>query len=56
MPEMQPNVPTEAAMQVVLAAPSFEDDIALGCECADPSLQIERWGLEAWDAAAAEAN
>jgi hypothetical protein len=23
-----------------------EDDFALGCECADPSLQIERWGQE----------
>lgn len=21
-------------------------DFALGCECADPALQIERWGLE----------
>lgn len=23
-----------------------DDDLALGCECADPSLQIERWGQE----------
>jgi len=22
------------------------EDFALGCECADPSLQIERWGQE----------
>ena len=24
-----------------------QDDLALGCECADPSLQIERWQQEA---------
>ena len=23
-----------------------DDDVALGCECADPALQIERWGQE----------
>lgn len=51
MPEMQPMQPSQAALQVVLAAPSFEDDIALGCECADPALQIERWSLEAGEAA-----
>jgi hypothetical protein len=25
---------------------SQDDDIALGCECANPALQIERWGQE----------
>lgn len=25
----------------------MDDDVALGCECADPALQIERWGQEA---------
>ena len=25
---------------------AVDDDLALGCECADPSLQIERWGQE----------
>jgi hypothetical protein len=24
-----------------------ESEIPLGCECANPALQIERWGLEA---------
>jgi hypothetical protein len=24
-----------------------DEDVALGCECADPALQIERWGQEA---------
>jgi len=26
--------------------PSPDDDLALGCECANPMLQIERWGPE----------
>jgi hypothetical protein len=26
---------------------STDEDLALGCECADPALQIERWGQEA---------
>lgn len=44
MPDLQPSTPTAAAMPVD-AAPAFDDaDYALGCECADPSLQIERWG------------
>ncbi|MBE7368528.1 hypothetical protein [Ramlibacter pallidus] len=49
MPEMQPSTPSDAAMPVSMAAmPTFDDiDYALGCECADPSLQIERWGQEA---------
>jgi hypothetical protein len=24
----------------------IDEDVALGCESADPSLQIERWGQE----------
>ena len=49
MPEMQPSTPATAAMPVVIdVAQGFDDaDYALGCECADPSLQIERWGQEA---------
>ena len=50
MPEMQPSMPTGAAVPAVLeATPSaFEDcDYALGCECANPSLQIESWAQEA---------
>jgi hypothetical protein len=26
---------------------SLDEDVALGCECADPALQIDRWGAEA---------
>jgi hypothetical protein len=25
---------------------SIDDEIPLGCECANPALQIERWGQE----------
>ena len=44
--------------QVSAATPRFEpgaelpqhwlddDDLAIGCECANPALQIERWGQE----------
>ena len=46
MPDMQ--TPANATPPMVLEVPSLEDfDIALGCECADPSLQIERWMQEA---------
>lgn len=26
---------------------AWQDDMALGCECANPALQIEMWGHEA---------
>jgi hypothetical protein len=52
MPEMQPNMPAAAAVgaSTLDAATRWADhdyDFALGCECADPALQIERWGQEA---------
>jgi len=50
MPEMQPSVPAAPATPVFAEAPAsgFEDaDYALGCECADPALQIAWWGQEA---------
>jgi hypothetical protein len=28
-------------------APANEEDVAIGCECANPALQIECWGAEA---------
>ncbi len=47
MPDLQPNMPPAATMPVVLdAAPADDFDYALGCECADPALQIERWMQE----------
>ena len=50
MPEMQPT-PTGAAMPQTIETPAMFDDpdVALGCECADPALQIERWAQEALD-------
>lgn len=50
MPEMQPSASSASAMPLGMeVTPSaFDDsDYALGCECADPSLQIERWMQEA---------
>lgn len=49
MPDMQPAVNTSATPPtMVLEVPSLDDfDIALGCECANPALQIERWMQEA---------
>jgi hypothetical protein len=49
MPEMQPSMPSTSVLPVSLEAAPAEDDFgfALGCECADPSLQIERWMQEA---------
>ena len=50
MPDMQP-IPTGAAMPQGIERPILLDDpdVALGCECADPALQIERWAQEALD-------
>ena len=53
MQEMQQSSPAAAGMPsgAVVLTPSSNwsdaDDYALGCECADPALQIERWGSEA---------
>ncbi len=52
MPEMQPSLPTGATVIApgldASAHSGFDDsDFALGCECADPALQIERWMQEA---------
>jgi hypothetical protein len=29
------------------ASPGGEEDFAIGCECANPALQIESWGEQA---------
>ncbi len=39
--------PAAALVGVPAYGLSVDEDIALGCECADPALQIERWGQEA---------
>jgi hypothetical protein len=38
--------PTAAMLEAGLYRPRVDDDLALGCECADPALQIERWGQD----------
>jgi hypothetical protein len=45
MNEMQPGHSAATPVMMDLAAASLSDDFdyALGCECADPSLQIEQW-------------
>jgi hypothetical protein len=45
--EFEGKPPAAALVGAVAGQPYIDDDIALGCECADPALQIERWGLEA---------
>lgn len=54
MPDLQPSMPSTSPMPAALDIASADDDFgfALGCECADPALQIERWMAEA----AAEPN
>ena len=38
----------KAAAEVMgeAVSPLADDDLAIGCECADPALQIELWGHE----------
>jgi hypothetical protein len=44
MPTPRPRAPEASKIQ---SPPSYQDDdMALGCECADPSIQIERWRAE----------
>lgn len=38
--------PTAAMLDAISRRPHADDDLALGFECADPWLQIERWGQE----------
>jgi hypothetical protein len=43
------NAATSSVSMVATTARwlGFDDDLAFGCECADPALQIERWREEA---------
>ena len=52
MPDLQPPTPPTTTLPVGLDAARLEEDFgfALGCECADPALQIERWMQEAREA------
>lgn len=46
------SVPT-ASLQASASWGADMDDLAFGCECANPALQIECWGQEAIEAAPA---
>lgn len=47
------NVLNAAPLAAAVQSGSAElDDVAMGCECADPSLQIACWGQEAAQTAA----
>jgi hypothetical protein len=50
MPEMQsPDPAATAAIPMMIEVPvsALDDpDLALGCECADPALQIAQWRQE----------
>lgn len=44
MTDMQPTQSAATPVMMDLASTASDDfDYALGCECADPSLQIEQW-------------
>ena len=51
MPDMQssnqPSAGAVASANAFASLAPFGDDEPLGFECADPSLQIERWQIEA---------
>lgn len=47
MPEMHQSDPASAGAPPSFAAAVEDYEFALGCECANPMLQIERWSLEA---------
>ena len=51
MPDLQQSSSNAATQAAALAEgavrwPIEDPDLALGCECADPALQIERWAQE----------
>jgi len=51
--QSRPATPQQAAAALVTTTASwlgFDEDLPLGCECADPALQIERWRQEVFQA------
>lgn len=41
------RLPAAALVEAASWHLTADEDVALGCECADPTLQIESWGQEA---------
>ena len=46
-PQSSQAASAQSGMSMSAAEPSAMDDVALGCECADPTLQIAMWGQDA---------
>jgi hypothetical protein len=49
MPDLQPTAPTATLPLAADPVTRYGEDVyefALGCECAEPALQIERWQQE----------
>lgn len=46
-PQSSQAAAAQSGMSMSAAEPSAMDDVALGCECADPTLQIAMWGQDA---------
>ena len=46
-PQFSQAAAAQSGMSMSAAEPSAMDDVALGCECADPALQIAMWGQDA---------
>jgi hypothetical protein len=46
-PPSQASASLQSMLPAEPAWSSETDDVALGCECADPALQIAMWGQEA---------
>ncbi len=44
---LTPRPPSAAIVETTARWLGIDDDLAFGCECADPALQIERWRQEA---------
>ncbi len=45
-PQHDPRLALRDAAPATVRAPADRDEATLGFECADPTLQIERWGQE----------
>jgi hypothetical protein len=41
------TAPAAALIETTARWLDIDEDVAFGCECADPGLQIERWRQEA---------
>lgn len=45
-PTASTRMPAGAALEAASRWVDDDEDLMLGCECANPALQIERWGQD----------